>query len=338
MPAALGGLRGSARIEREGFTAEGITADEWGEVGKSSSKPRARRPRAPRSQRVSGKDGGGQRSPLRRRSVSLAACLAVVVILAVCGLLARCVADRLRQNSAALTISQQVGDAHVYDWSRLVADGQLRSYDDDVYEAVWGIDVSSYQGDIDWERLRAAGVRFAMIRVGYRGYGSGTLVEDEYFARNAEAAQASGIDIGFYFFSQAVTEDEAREEADFVADRIAGYITSYPVVYDMENVTESDRIAGLTTTERTAITRAFCEEVKARGYYPMVYGNKTWLSSSIDMDALADYPVWFADYNDVPARDSGFQMLQYTEGGVLDGIESAGVDLDLCFFRKASGS
>lgn len=240
----------------------------------------------------------------------------------------------LSQGGQAQLIASEAQDGYVYDWSHLTKNGQRYSYDDGVYEARWGIDVSSHQGTIDWKKVKTTGVQFAMIRVGYRGYDSGTLLEDEQFQRNAREATAAGIDVGFYLFSQAITEDEIHEESKFVLDRIAGYKTSFPVAYDMEVTTSSDRIGALDRTDRTNLTRLFCEDIAARGYQPMVYGNGKWLSFFIDTTALSSYPVWFADYNTLPARTSGFQMLQYTEQASLDGISGAKVDFNLAFFRK----
>ena len=139
-----------------------------------------------------------------------------------------------------------------------------------------GIDVSQYNGVIDWSRVAASGVEFAYVRCGIRGYGSGKLVEDDGFSYNLEAANAAGIRVGVYFFTQAVTEEEAREEAEFVLERIEGKNTPCPVALDVENVSNADgtpRTAYITKEQYTKNVIAFCERIKEAGYTPIIDGN-----------------------------------------------------------------
>lgn len=222
-----------------------------------------------------------------------------------------------------------------YDWSNLSTSGAGWSYADSTHTSAWGIDVSSYQGTIDWSRAKAAGVGFAIIRVGYRGYGSkGTIAEDEQFKANVEGALKAGVPVGYYFFSQATTEAEAREEAQFVLAHIAEYGSSYPVVFDMEYVTEtSDRIAGLSRDELTGVAAAFCDEISSNGYYPMVYGNVGWLTQTIGLSDLQGVPVWVASYEGTPQLGHAFQMWQYSATGTVDGVDGE-VDLDLAFLSR----
>ncbi|MDE6686329.1 MAG: hypothetical protein K2K17_03325, partial [Lachnospiraceae bacterium] len=135
-----------------------------------------------------------------------------------------------------------------------------------------GIDVSQHQGDIDWEQVAASGVELAIIRAGIRGYGTGALVTDEYFERNMEGAAANGIDIGVYFFTQAITVEEALEEAQYVLELIAPYDITYPIVIDVENPNASARANALTQAQRTEIVSAFCDAIAEAGYTPMIYG------------------------------------------------------------------
>ncbi len=192
-----------------------------------------------------------------------------------------------------------------------------------------GIDVSSYQGVINWKKVKAAGVDYAIIRLGYRGYGTGSIRLDDRYAANMSGAAAAGVPVGVYFYSQAVTVEEAEEEAAFVLEKLSGYDVAYPVVFDMEEVDDADaRTNALTRAERTGITVAFCEKIKAAGYTPMVYGNIRWMIMHLDLTRLEDYDKWFAQYFKQPFFPYDFTMWQYTSRGTIDGIAGA-VDLNL---------
>lgn len=194
-----------------------------------------------------------------------------------------------------------------------------------------GIDVSKYQGEIDWNAVKADGVEYAFIRLGLRGYESGKLVLDEYFADNMTGANAAGVNAGVYFFTQAVTVDEAKEEADFVIQNMANYDVSYPVVFDVELITNADgRADDLTQEERTDITIAFCEAVKAAGYTPMIYGNIVCFTQLLDMTRLNDYDKWYAFYDDYMYMPYDISCWQYTESGTVDGITGK-VDLNISY-------
>lgn len=222
---------------------------------------------------------------------------------------------------------------HKYDLTLLdyTEDGQIY-YEDAAYPDVcYGVDVSTFQHEIDWPAVAADGVDFAMIRVGYRGYTEGTLFMDDYFTANIEGALAAGLEVGVYFFSQAVTEAEAEEEADLLLNAIADYHVTYPVVFDMEEISgETSRTDNLDADSITAITKAFCKKIKKAGYTPMIYGNTKWLASRIDLRELKAYPVWFAQYYTKPLYPYDFDMWQYTNGGTVAGIDGE-VDLNICF-------
>lgn len=196
--------------------------------------------------------------------------------------------------------------------------------------AYTGVDVSQHQGQIDWERVRAAGVDFAIIRVGNRGTSEGGLSLDPYFQQNMEAALAAGLDVGVYFFSQAVTETEAREEARFVLTWIAEYDLAYPIYYDWESVEWEARTDGMDPVTLTACARAFCSEIAAAGYRAGLYFNQTFGYQQFNLSTLQEYTFWLASYTDVPDFQYHFDVWQYSAEGTVDGIDGV-VDLNLSF-------
>jgi lysozyme len=216
-----------------------------------------------------------------------------------------------------------------YDWTNLYdVDGVYEYIVDGQVQSRYGIDVSEHQGDIDWQAVANDGVEFAFIRVGLRGYGTGTIAGDSYFQTNLTEAQSNGIDCGVYFFSQAITEEEAREEADYVIAQLDDAPLEYPVVFDSElQSSGADRTAGLSNEEMTAIAKAFCEEIEAAGYTPMIYGNGSDLDR-YNLDELDQWGVWAASYAVVPTVDCDFAIWQYTDSGTVDGIDGY-VDLDI---------
>ena len=197
-----------------------------------------------------------------------------------------------------------------------------------------GIDVSSYQEDIDWEAVAEAGVEFAIVRVGYRGYGEeGTLNEDTYYLENILGAQQAGLTVGVYLFSQALNIDEAMEEAAFLLDRIDGLDIDGPVVFDWERVTSSSSSRSKNVNKKTLTECAavFCEMVKHSGYEPYIYFNQTLAYGSLALDELTDYGWWLAEYNDDPNFYYNCQMWQYSDSGSVPGISGRRTDLDLWF-------
>ncbi len=195
-----------------------------------------------------------------------------------------------------------------------------------------GIDVSSYQGEIDWQAVADSGISFAVIRAGYRGYTEGVLMEDTYFHQNMQGALDAGLDVGVYIFSQAITEAEAIEEADMVLAMVEDYRLTLPIVFDWENVSSSSaRTNGISVQQLTDCAIAFCERVESRGYDSTVYFNQLLGYQYYDLAQLTDYGWWLADYNAVPAfYYGGYQMWQYTSGGKVPGIKGS-VDLDILF-------
>ena len=205
-----------------------------------------------------------------------------------------------------------------------------------------GIDVSKWQGKIDWQQVADAGVDFAIIRVGFRSTDTGEIEEDPYAAYNLWQAAEAGIHLGVYFFSTAVTAEEAREEARWTADFIAGYPITYPIVYNCEGFLSSgSRMYGTSMTQRTDHALAFLEEVEKAGYEGMFYASKTDLTDAVSWDTArieAEYPVWVAQYPSEPypqtERSTYYGehvMWQYTSQGTVPGI-GAHVDLNVAYF------
>lgn len=220
-----------------------------------------------------------------------------------------------------------------YNLEALYKENGLRYYEDENYTSVNGIDVSYYQKEIDWEKVKNDGIDFAMIRLGYRGAESGKLYLDDRFKENLRGAKRAGLQVGVYFFSQAVTVKEAVEEAKYVIRHIRGKGITYPVAFDMEPVTESDRITELTVREKTEIADAFCEIIERNGHKPMIYGNPHWLHNHLDCAYLADYPTWLAHYTKQTDYPYAYQIWQYTDKGRVDGIRGR-VDLNLQFVER----
>ena len=223
-------------------------------------------------------------------------------------------------------------DVCPYDTNLLVLDGSIMYYNDPAYETAIGIDVSSHQGEIDWERVAASGVEFAMIRLGYRGYGSeGTLNLDPYFEQNLAGARAAGLKVGIYFFSQAITVEEAYEEAAFVLEHLDGEELDYPLAYDWEPISGvGARTDGLDSVTLTDCALTFCHMAELAGYTPMVYYNNPVGYGRYDLSRLTDYDVWFAQYASRPTMYYDYRIWQYTSSGTVPGIDTR-VDMNIAF-------
>lgn len=203
-----------------------------------------------------------------------------------------------------------------------LTDGQVTSHK--------GIDVSSHQGDIDWNLVAQDGVEFAIIRVGFRGYGTGKLVEDEKFEDNIKGAAAAGIKVGVYFFSQAVTEEEVLEEANLVLGKIEPYQLDCPVVFDVEKVSGTGRMNEISPEERTNLTLLFCQTIENAGYKPMIYHNTEMAALMIDLAALEGYDKWYASYSDQMFYPYEYKIWQYSDKGSVQGIKTD-VDMNISF-------
>lgn len=224
---------------------------------------------------------------------------------------------------------------HNYNWENIkVSANGLKYYTENGKKvSLEGIDVSSHQKDIDWAKVKAAGIDFAIIRVGFRGYGTGEILIDEYFTKNIEGALAAGVKVGVYFFSQAINEAEAIEEAEVVIEQLKKYKSqiTYPVVYDAEDIpNDTARTDNLLGEQITSNCIAFCEKIKDAGYTPMIYANKRWFLTRLDLTRLTDYDFWHASYIDAPDTPYLYTMWQYSESGKVAGI-SGSVDLNISF-------
>lgn len=205
------------------------------------------------------------------------------------------------------------------------------------------IDVSAHQSTIDWEKVKAAGITHAVIRVAYRGQTTGSLNKDSRYVENIKGAYNAGIKVGVYIYSQAITEAEGREEAKYITDKIEAYrsMITMPVVFDYEfGLAKSDGgrfYAGrLSKSKMTAICTAFCEYIKDKDYDPMVYANYNMLSKYLDKDELsARYKIWLAHYNTSTDYPGEFYMWQYTSGGSVSGI-SGRVDMNFIYEKDNS--
>lgn len=219
-----------------------------------------------------------------------------------------------------------------YDYTGLVYQYPIMKYfEEGTKISYMGVDVSKYNEFVDYNKLRKAGVEFVMIRLGARGYGSGQLSVDEYFFDNIKGATDAGLDVGVYFYSQAVTEAEALEEAQTVISNLEGYELTYPVAFHMELVSgDTSRVEVLTREEKTNIAKIFLDAVREAGYKPMLHGTKEWFIKKLDLTKLADYDIWLAQEKDVPDYPYRFGMWQYTKEGKIDGI-SGKANLDISF-------
>lgn len=191
-----------------------------------------------------------------------------------------------------------------------------------------GIDVSKWQKEIDWDRVKADGVQFAIIRAGYRGSVTGSLVEDPYFRENMKGAAASGIPVGVYFFTQAVNEVEAVEEASAVLELVSEYQLDLPIYIDTEGAGGNGRADSLDAKTRTLVCEAFCRTITNAGYEAGVYASRNWLNNNLETNRLEQYETWLAEYRSVPLYQGYYRMWQYTSKGSVDGIEG-NVDLNI---------
>lgn len=195
-----------------------------------------------------------------------------------------------------------------------------------------GIDVSSHQEEIDWAAVKASGISYAMIRVGYRGYTEGFLTEDARFRENIQGALDAGLSVGVYFFSQAISAEEAMEEAAFVLERIQDYAVTCPVVFDWESVESAARTDGMDTRTVALCAETFCLAVEEQGFTPGVYFNQGLGYSLLQDFQRENCVLWLAQYDSAPSFLYSVNMWQYTNQGTVPGINGP-VDLNLRFLE-----
>ncbi len=219
-----------------------------------------------------------------------------------------------------------------YDGDAFYTDNERVFYDDDNYDVQYGIDVSFYQKDIDWQAVAADGIDFAIIRAGYRGCSEGSLNEDVRFREYVEGAIDAGLDVGVYFFSQAISVEEAVEEAEYLLQLIADYDINYPVAFDWEPLNYSySRTLNYDCSDLTDSAIAFCDTIAEAGYTPMVYYNPTFAYFYYDLERLEDRISWLANYTEKTDYQYDFHMWQYGSSGTVDGIAGR-VDMNISFY------
>jgi len=263
----------------------------------------------------------------RQLSIMIAVFSAVLFCLILALVLFSCLAqDEPEPETTGIEATEETAPRNERDPDDFYMEGGFLRY----HGAVTGIDVSTHQGLINWELVKEAGVDFAIIRAGYRGSTKGQLYEDELFRDNLNGAREAGLQVGVYFFSQAMTVEEAAEEAEFVLALLDGEPLDLPVYYDWEQVAGESRITSPGELPLTDCTVAFCEAVRQQGYTPGVYFNQEYGYAYLDFVRLQGYEMWLAEYGDHPTFRYHFDCLQYSDSGNLPGIETT-VDLDLIF-------
>lgn len=193
-----------------------------------------------------------------------------------------------------------------------------------------GIDVSKWNGEIDWEVVKAEGVDFAIIRCGYRGSSSGWLIEDPFFYRNLTEAKKAGIKVGLYFFTQATNQVEAVEEASMVVTLLGETALDYPVFIDTEGAGGNGRADNLDAATRTAVVNAFCQTIQNAGLDAGVYASRNWYLNNLNVEEMTAPNIWLAEYRQTPLYEGRYDMWQYTSSGAVAGIEGR-VDLNISY-------
>lgn len=223
---------------------------------------------------------------------------------------------------------------HTYDLSLIQNTNGIYTYEDSRYRSELGIDVSYHNGEVDWQAVKDAGMKFVMIRVGYRGYSEGQINLDERFEQYIQGAENAGLDVGVYFFSQAINEEEAREEAAFTVNTIDKYEITMPVAYDFETVEWADaRGNHISVQQRTKNAVVFAENVKEAGYTPMIYASSDTYDALYDYRYLTTYATWIAQYNEDNTYPYSFSMWQYSKEGI-ENTALGGMDLNIAFIPK----
>ena len=199
-----------------------------------------------------------------------------------------------------------------------------------------GIDVSKYQKDIDWNKVRTQ-IDFAIIRAGYRGSGTGKIAQDQYYSKNIVEALANDVNCGVYFFSQAINEQEGIEEAKWILEKIKGYDIKYPIAIDTEwsSDDKTGRADWISNEDRTAAMKGFCKTIKNAGYTPIIYASKNWIKDKLNINELEEYDIWLAHYViGAPDKKSDYtgeySIWQYTSSGRVDGINGE-ADINICY-------
>lgn len=205
-----------------------------------------------------------------------------------------------------------------------------------------GINVNVKLGDIDWQKVAESGVEYAMIRVGYRGKTDGKITADNNFEANITGALEAGLKVGVYFYSTAITDGEAEDEATFVLEKIKGYNVTYPIAfyweYDLDSdgsVSKDSRSVRCNGEQVTGFVDTFCKKVKNAGFIASYYCGKSMGYESLNLERLKDYDMWYAEFTAAPSFYYDFKMWQYTKSGQVPGIDSQAVPVNLCLKKYA---
>ena len=205
------------------------------------------------------------------------------------------------------------------DWA--TDDNGFLYYNKDGYTSSIGIDISQWVDDIDFKAVKKSGIEYVILRLGYRGYTEGGLFLDEGFEKYIKAAQKAGLKVGVYFVTQAINEEEAIEEAEYVLKYISGHTIEMPVYIDMEEVYDTARTDSLTAADFTKVAVAFCEKIEEAGYRGGIYANESWFNNNLNFDKVKDYDIWLAKYSDTLSTDLAINMWQYSSEGTIDGTD-----------------
>ena len=194
--------------------------------------------------------------------------------------------------------------------------------------AIKGIDISKYQTDVDYKKVKADGVEFAILRIGYTGYGTGKRqAKDTLFETHYKGCRDAGINIGGYFFGRGVSAEEGKKEAEYVLSLIKGKTFEYPIFYDTEDTYYQ---AKATKAQNTAACKAFCDAIKAAGYKTGIYASKSWFTDKLNDNELQAYDHWVAQYYNKITYNGSYTMWQYTSSGKVNGIKG-NVDMNWCY-------
>ena len=261
---------------------------------------------------------------MKKKYIKIILSIIMIVVLIICFLL---IPDHKSNQEI-------IDNADIYDYS-LIHRNYYYSYEDKLYTSIAGIDVSEHNLAIDYKKVKESGIDFVYLRIGWRGYSEGKLHEDVYFKTNYNNVTANNLLVGAYFFSQAVNEDEAIEEANYLLNILNGRKLDLPIIYDFEYIDYDDaRSDGLTKEQCTKNALAFFETIKqAKDYEVGLYANSKLLNDYYDMEILKDYFLWYAQYYDVPQCPYQFQIWQYSENAIVPGC-SKETDLNIMFIPK----
>lgn len=269
----------------------------------------------------------------------------LIIILVLVGLIALGVALLIFNNKEQKTntndqiVTTQIEDEvkivnSYYDYTKFDMTNTFYTYEDDNYTSSIGIDISEHNLSVDFDKVKQEGIEFIYIRLGWRGYTEGGIYLDTKYNEFIKEAKDKGFKVGVYFFSQAISTDEAKEEAQFVLDTLNNTELDLPIVYDFENITGDEaRTDSLTKEEITNNALAFFEIIKESNLDVMLYGNKYLLDNFYDMDKLKDYKLWYAQYHDEPETEYEFSIWQYSDSASIDGIEKE-TDLNIMMIKK----